>query len=110
VASEVSEAFLDRLKVETRALLLAPAIDPGSAVGPLITSGALEKVGRYAEMGFKMGQVLMGGHHSHEENLKQGFFFEPTVVADRNTSMARPPTGWRGSATNNTGRPKNRKS
>ena len=33
-------------------------------------------------MGFKMGQVLMGGHHSHEEKLKQGFFFEPTVVAD----------------------------
>ncbi len=82
VASEVSEAFLDRLKAEIRALPLAPAIDPGSAVGPLITSGALEKVGRYAEMGFKMGQVLMGGHHSHEEKLKQGFFFEPTVVAD----------------------------
>jgi aldehyde dehydrogenase (NAD+) len=82
VASEVSEAFLDRLKAEIRALPLAPAIDPGSAVGPLITSGALEKVGRYAEMGFKMGQVLMGGHYSHQEKLKQGFFFEPTVVAD----------------------------
>ncbi len=82
VASEVSEAFLDRLKAEIRALPLAPAIDPGSAVGPLITSGALEKVGSYAEMGFKIGQVLMGGHQSDQEKLKQGFFFEPTVVAD----------------------------
>ena len=82
VAGEVSDAFLDRLQAEIRALPLAPAIDPESAVGPLITSDAVEKVSRYAEMGFKMGQVLVGGHRSHGEKLKQGFFFEPTVVAD----------------------------
>jgi alpha-ketoglutaric semialdehyde dehydrogenase len=82
VAGEVSDAFLDRLQAEIRALPVAPAIDPGCAVGPLITFDALEKVNRYAEMGFKMGQVLIGGHRSHEEKLKQGFFFEPTVVAD----------------------------
>jgi aldehyde dehydrogenase (NAD+) len=29
-----------------------------------------------------MGRVLIGGHRSGEEKLKQGFFFEPTVVVD----------------------------
>lgn len=82
VASEISDAFLERLEAEIRALPLAPAIDPGSAVGPLITSDSLEKVSRYAEIGSRMGRVLIGGHRSGEEQLKQGFFFEPTVVAD----------------------------
>lgn|GEM_PF-2557431 len=77
-----SDAFLDRLQAEIRALPLAPAIDPGCAVGPLITPDAVEKVNWYAEMGFKMGQVVIGGHRPDEQKLKQGFFFEPTVVAD----------------------------
>ena len=82
VASEVGDAFLDRLQAEIQALPVAPAIDPGSAVGPLITSDALEKVNRYAEMGSQMGQVVIGGHRPAGEKLKQGFFFEPTVAAD----------------------------
>jgi alpha-ketoglutaric semialdehyde dehydrogenase len=82
VASEIGDAFLDRLTTEIRALPLAPAIDPVSAVGPLITSDAVEKVNSYAEKGFKMGQVLIGGHRPNEEKLKRGFFFEPTVVVD----------------------------
>lgn len=47
MASEISDAFLNCLQAEIRALPLAPAIDPGAAVGPLITSDALEKVGSY---------------------------------------------------------------
>ena len=82
VASEVSDAFLERLRAEILTLPLAPAIDPDSAVGPLITSDSLERVDRYAKMGSKMGQVLLGGHRSQEEKFKQGFFFEPTLVAD----------------------------
>ena len=82
VVDEISDAFLARLQAEIRALPLAPAIDPGSAVGPLITSDSLEKVNSYAETGARVGRVLIGGQRSGEEKLRQGFFFEPTVVAD----------------------------
>ena len=82
VAKEVTDAFLDCLKSEIQALPLAPAIDPTSAIGPLITSDAIEKVSKYAEMSFKMGQVVTGGHRPGAEKFKQGFFLEPTVVVD----------------------------
>lgn len=82
VATEVSDTFLDRLAAQIRALPLAPAIDPRSAVGPLISSGAVEKVNRYAEMGASTGKVLLGGHPSTGDMFKQGFFFEPTVIVD----------------------------
>jgi acyl-CoA reductase-like NAD-dependent aldehyde dehydrogenase len=82
VAGEVTDVFLDRLTAEIHALPLAPATDPRSAVGPLITSEALEKVNGYAEMGARAGQVLIGGHQPTEDVLKKGFFFEPTVIVD----------------------------
>lgn len=82
VAAEVAGAFLDRLKVEIQALPLAAATDPTSAVGPLITAEALEKVNRYAAMGSSAGEVLMGGHQPGEDRFKHGFFFEPTVIVD----------------------------
>ncbi len=82
VATEVVDVFLDRLASEIRALPVAPAIDPKSAVGPLITAEAVEKVNRYAEMGSRAGEVLMGGHQPTEDVLKKGFFFEPTVIVD----------------------------
>lgn len=47
VATEVSDAFLARLTSELHALPLAPAIDPTCAIGPLISSEAIEKVSRY---------------------------------------------------------------
>jgi acyl-CoA reductase-like NAD-dependent aldehyde dehydrogenase len=82
VAAEVTDPFLDRLASHIRALPMAPATDPKSAVGPLIASDAVEKVNRYAEMGSKDGKVFMGGHPSTGEVFKRGFFFEPTVIVD----------------------------
>jgi acyl-CoA reductase-like NAD-dependent aldehyde dehydrogenase len=82
VAGEVTDAFLDRLAAEIHGLPLAPATHPRSAVGPLITPEALEKVNGYAEMGARDGQVLIGGHQPTEDELKKGFFFEPTVFVD----------------------------
>lgn len=82
VAAEVMDPFLDRLASQIRALPVAPAVDPRSAVGPLIGPEAIDKVNRYAEIGARAGQVLIGGHPSTGEVFKHGFFFEPTVVVD----------------------------
>ncbi len=51
-------------------------------MGPLIGPEAIDKVNRYAEIGARAGQVLIGGHPSTGEVFKHGFFFEPTVVVD----------------------------
>ncbi|QBD83549.1 aldehyde dehydrogenase family protein [Ktedonosporobacter rubrisoli] len=80
VVSEVNDSFIDRLAAEIHTLPLAPANDPRSAIGPLVERSALEKVNYYAELGAKEGQIALGGKAPAEAPLKQGYFFEPTVV------------------------------
>ncbi|HZR45023.1 MAG TPA: aldehyde dehydrogenase family protein [Ktedonobacteraceae bacterium] len=80
VLADVSGHFVDQLKTEINALPVAPATDARSAVGPLITKDALEKVNHYAEIGAQSGQVVLGGKRPTHEQLKNGYFFEPTVV------------------------------
>lgn len=82
VAEEVREAFLDRLLTQIRVLPVAPAIEPSSAVGPLISRAALEEASRYVEIGSRSGSVLLGGHILKTETHQRGYFLEPTVIAD----------------------------
>jgi acyl-CoA reductase-like NAD-dependent aldehyde dehydrogenase len=82
VLSSVADRFVDTLNREIQALPLAPANDPKSAVGPLVTKDALEKVSLYADLGTKAGRVVLGGKRPGEDVYKNGFFFEPTVIMD----------------------------
>ncbi|HLZ62620.1 MAG TPA: aldehyde dehydrogenase family protein [Ktedonosporobacter sp.] len=82
VAAGVAERFVERLKSEIAALPFTLATDPASAVGPVITKDALEKIGSYAEIGAGSGEVVLGGRRADHGPLKQGFFFEPTVIVD----------------------------
>jgi aldehyde dehydrogenase (NAD+) len=82
VLSRVADRFVDTLNREIRALPLAPANDPKSAVGPLVTKDALEKVAQYADLGTKAGRVVLGGKRPGEDVYRNGFFFEPTVIVD----------------------------
>jgi acyl-CoA reductase-like NAD-dependent aldehyde dehydrogenase len=82
VLSDVTDRFIDRLSAEIRALPVAAANDPKSAVGPLVEKSALEKVRSYAELGAQSGQVVLGGKPPAAADLRHGYFFEPTVIAD----------------------------
>jgi acyl-CoA reductase-like NAD-dependent aldehyde dehydrogenase len=82
VASEVNDEFISLLKKEIQALPMAVAIEARSAVGPVISKDSLEKVSGYAEKGARSGRVVLGGRQPVEESLRNGYFFEPTVIAD----------------------------
>jgi acyl-CoA reductase-like NAD-dependent aldehyde dehydrogenase len=82
VIEQIAGRFIDQLKNEIAALPVAQATEARSAVGPLITQDSLEKVASYAEIGARSGQVVLGGKRPGEESLKNGYFFEPTVITD----------------------------
>lgn len=82
VMEEVRDEFLERLVTQIKALPVAPASEMQSAVGPLSTREAQEKVRSYAEIGASTGTVILGGHEFSNAACKDGFFFEPTVIAD----------------------------
>jgi aldehyde dehydrogenase (NAD+) len=78
VAREVEDEFLGRLRAEVEALPLGPVDDPTSAIGPLISAEARDRV--VAALATADGQRVFGGAAPADERLVHGWFVEPAVV------------------------------
>lgn len=71
------DAFLERLRTRVEALPLGPVTDPASAVGPVISAEAGERIrGVIAQAGAPVFSVPVPG------DLARGFFVSPTVFRD----------------------------
>lgn len=75
----IAERFLAKLRAQIDALPLGPVEDPQSAVGPLISAGARDRV-RTALRG--VGTIVTGGGAPTDPRFSRGFFFAPTLVRD----------------------------
>jgi acyl-CoA reductase-like NAD-dependent aldehyde dehydrogenase len=81
VQSEVYEPFVDRFVKQVESLKVGDPMDESTDVGPLIDSGALEKVSSYVDEAVAEGaEVLTGGERDDP-------FYRPTVVADVRPEM-----------------------
>lgn len=78
----VDEAIYDKfvpLVVEkTKKLRLGPPESAEAQIGPVVNESAMKKIKEYIETGAKEGKVLAGG----KVDGKDGYFIEPTVIAD----------------------------
>ncbi len=78
VDAAVYDRFVEKLVPAVKALAVAdPSVD-GSGMGPVINAKAIEKIAGYIEIGKREGRLLVGGGRVAAE----GFFLEPTVIAD----------------------------
>jgi aldehyde dehydrogenase (NAD+) len=89
VARDVESRFLELLLAEVVALPLGPVTDPASAVGPLITESARERV--LAALAADAGERLCGGGVPSSRSYERGYFVEPVVVrgVDPDSALAR---------------------
>ena len=79
VHEDVYAAFRDKLVARVAALRVGDGRVPGTAVGPLISSAALDRVDQWVADAVDRGaRVLTGG--SRLPALGGGFFYAPTVV------------------------------
>ena len=78
IDAPVYEAVLDRVVERTRALEVGPAVDPASAVGPVINADARTRILNYIETGKGEGRLVAGGGPVEGS----GYFIQPTVIAD----------------------------
>ena len=78
VVDAVYEQFVEKLVPAVRALRVGDPADQRNTVGPVINGKAVEKIGRYLEIGRGEGRLLTGGGRPPGE----GFYVEPTVFAD----------------------------
>jgi RHH-type proline utilization regulon transcriptional repressor/proline dehydrogenase/delta 1-pyrroline-5-carboxylate dehydrogenase len=76
----IYEPFIKRLVEAAGALVVGPAEDPATAVGPLIEAEAAERVRRYLEFAERTGKLLFAGEIP--AHLRHGHFVAPAIVAD----------------------------
>ncbi len=78
---DIKAEFTDRLIEQTKKLRLGSGIDPDTDIGPLVNSAQLKRVGDYLQIArSERVKVLIGGEVVRDEKLKNGYFFEPTIL------------------------------
>jgi betaine-aldehyde dehydrogenase len=66
-------------------LTVGDPMDPGTAIGPLISERQRERVEGYLELGRREGARVIGG--GRPEGLDDGFFVNPAVLAEAGNGM-----------------------
>ena len=82
VDEAVYDAFLEKLQAKVAELTVGPSDDPSSYMGPVISAGARKTILDYIEIGKREGRLVAGGRAAPGD----GFFIQPTVIADVESS------------------------
>src|SRR6266853_628718 len=84
IQDKVYDAFASKLTEKVKTMKVGNGMEPGVVQGPLIDKAAVEKVEEHiADALSKGAKVLTGG----KRHALGGTFFEPTVLANVNTTM-----------------------
>jgi 1-pyrroline-5-carboxylate dehydrogenase len=78
VSEKVYDEFLEKLIPKVKAIRVGPSEDLSNYMGPVINDKARRTILDYIEAGRKEGRLLAGGGPAAGE----GYFLEPTVIAD----------------------------
>jgi alpha-ketoglutaric semialdehyde dehydrogenase len=88
VQTGIEAAFTDGLVSRAQALRLGDGLAAETDVGPVVNLLALEKIGRYMEIGRDEGAAIAcGGRRAAGDGLDSGYFFQPTVFTDVQPAM-----------------------
>ncbi len=85
----IADAFLELLIEKTKNLKIGPAQSYETDFGPLISGAHRDKVLAAIENGIKEGATLLcGGKIPISDELKDGFYLEPTILSKVNNQMS----------------------
>ncbi|MEW5669051.1 NAD-dependent succinate-semialdehyde dehydrogenase [Pseudomonas putida] len=83
VQSKVYGNFLEKLSARVSALVVGPASDSKSQIGPMINAKAIAKIEEHVNDAVARGaRVLAGGKRLFTEQRAESTYFAPTVLAD----------------------------
>jgi 1-pyrroline-5-carboxylate dehydrogenase len=78
IHQDIYDEFVGRVVEKTKAIKVGPTVDFDNYMGPVINKGAYDSIMEYIESGVAEGKCLAGG----EKAPGEGFFIQPTVIAD----------------------------
>jgi acyl-CoA reductase-like NAD-dependent aldehyde dehydrogenase len=85
---DIKEKFTTMLYERTSKLRLGAGDDPNTEVGPIINAKQLQRVNQYMDIAREEGaKILIGGEIASEGLLKNGYFFQPTILDDVTPKM-----------------------
>ncbi len=86
IEEEIKGLFLDKLIAKTQRLKIGNPMNKETQVGALISKEHMDKVLHYIDLGKKNDTLLLGGNQwiSQEEDIKGGYFVEPTIFEAKN--------------------------
>ncbi|VFR27339.1 Aldehyde dehydrogenase B [plant metagenome] len=88
VQTGVHDAFVEKLARRVGALVVGPASDPDSQIGPMINARAVEKIERHVEDAVKRGaKIVVGGKRLRDARCDGPTYYAPTVLTDVDGSM-----------------------
>jgi len=78
---DIKEKFTTMLEERTSKLRLGFPTDSDTDIGPIINERQLQRVKMYLDIAREEGaKVLIGGEIANEGELKNGYFFQPTIL------------------------------
>ncbi|MCI2400739.1 NAD-dependent succinate-semialdehyde dehydrogenase [Aliiroseovarius subalbicans] len=84
VQEGVYDAFAEKLRAAVAALPVGDGLSEGTALGPLVSADAVQKVKDHiADATGKGAEIILGG----KEHERGGLFFEPTIVTGATAEM-----------------------
>ncbi len=78
VVEKVYDEFLAKLFERVKKIKVGPIEDPSNFMGPVISEAAMMTILGYIDHGKKEGRLIAGGKRAPGD----GYFIEPTVIAD----------------------------
>src|SRR5699024_110972 len=88
VHESIDEGFIKKMTEKTSSLKLGDGLDPQTSVGPLVNAKGVQKVEKQVKAAVSKGaNIAVGGKRPAKEALKNGSFFEPTILTNVNEEM-----------------------
>ena len=84
VEHDIYDDVVTGIAEQARKIRVAPAFDPGTQMGPLISGEQFERVTGYLAAGFAEGATALAGGGRHGDT---GYFIEPTVLTNVSQDM-----------------------
>lgn len=89
VHQDIHDEFVARLAIRVQALVVGPASDPASQIGPMINARAVEKIDRHVRDAVEQGaHIVTGGHRLEPEQGIPAHYYAPTILTGVQASMA----------------------
>ena len=88
VHTSVHDAFVEKLAKRVSALVVGPATNPNSQIGPMINARAADKIERHVNDALARGaKIVVGGKRLSPEGRAGAYYYAPTVLIDATAAM-----------------------